>query len=190
MKETRKCIICGEEFEKPVTCCKNDWEQWRKTCSKKCWYKYRSKIVTPWNKWLTKENNTKLKEMADRFKWKNFATPKKGSESPNYGKKHKIETRIKMSKSHSLEKHRNWQGWITDETHRLRNKMKYQDWRKKVLKRDNNVCQICWIENIRMDCHHIKDFKENESLRYDIANGITLCQSCHTTEHHRLKNKI
>jgi len=61
-------------------------------------------------------------------------------------------------------------------------------WSQVVKKRSNYTCEICGIENgtlnaknnsINLNAHHVES-KENESLRFDIINGVALCPGCHT----------
>ncbi len=54
---------------------------------------------------------------------------------------------------------------------------KYKDWSNLVRSRDVK-CVKCGSEN-RLHAHHIETWKNNEKLRFDINNGITLCVSCH-----------
>ena len=61
-----------------------------------------------------------------------------------------------------------------------RNDSAYQDWVKKVKRRDNYKCQIN-----NQDClgycivHHILLIRDYPELIYEINNGITLCQAHH-----------
>ncbi len=74
--------------------------------------------------------------------------------------------------------------WIKDRSklakHQERNDMAYKEWRLQVYKRDNFKCRI---EN--QDCsgriiaHHILPWSDFPELRYNINNGITLCQAHH-----------
>lgn len=61
-----------------------------------------------------------------------------------------------------------------------RNDPLYVWWTKQVKKRDKNVCKInnkdCSGYNI---VHHILGWTEFPELRYEINNGITLCQAHH-----------
>lgn len=59
-----------------------------------------------------------------------------------------------------------------------RNTPEYFAWKESVLKRDNYTCRCCgFTENLQ--AHHIENYADNESLRTDIDNGITLCEGCH-----------
>ena len=77
--------------------------------------------------------------------------------------------------------------WISDRNKlvkgQYRNDSAYKDWMKTVKKRDENICQIqneqCLGYHI---VHHIQSWVSNPELRYQINNGITLCQF-----HHPLK---
>ena len=57
----------------------------------------------------------------------------------------------------------------------------YSSWKKNVLKRDDYTCQLCGRTNEEtiLNVHHIERYADNEKLRTDINNGITLCCDCH-----------
>ena len=56
----------------------------------------------------------------------------------------------------------------------------YAKWRKDIKKRDGYTCQWpnCGSKK-QLQVHHIKIWAQNPGLRYTMANGITLCKSCH-----------
>lgn len=97
----------------------------------------------------------------------------------NYGKIY--------SEQHKKDKSPTWKGGV--EYHRVeRSTYEYRDWRRKIFERDLYTCQCCKAKNgfgkyIRLEAHHIFDWKNNTKLRYEITNGITLCQNCHTKFH-------
>ena len=57
----------------------------------------------------------------------------------------------------------------------------YIKWRKGVLERDDYKCKLCGKtkDEIVLNVHHIVTYADNEELRTDIDNGITLCYECH-----------
>ena len=57
----------------------------------------------------------------------------------------------------------------------------YKQFRLTVLKRDNFTCQMCNIKGkrVRLNVHHIMKWSSASPLRYDVDNGITLCNKCH-----------
>lgn len=54
----------------------------------------------------------------------------------------------------------------------------YDKWIKEVKDRDEWKCKHCGSEN-KIHAHHIIPWKNDESKRFDIDNGICLCCSCH-----------
>jgi 5-methylcytosine-specific restriction endonuclease McrA len=60
---------------------------------------------------------------------------------------------------------------------------RYHRWRDAVKDRDNYTCQRCGTTEGRMHSHHIKGWRDHPELRYDVANGITLCPVCHGRLH-------
>lgn len=63
-----------------------------------------------------------------------------------------------------------------------RRSSKYKYWKKSVLERDNYICQECGSKS-NLVAHHIKPFSIHKDARFDINNGITLCQNCHEEVH-------
>jgi Restriction endonuclease len=54
----------------------------------------------------------------------------------------------------------------------------YARWRKAVLERDNYTCQNCFSK-VNLQAHHIKQWRYNPHLRYEVSNGLCLCVDCH-----------
>lgn len=187
----RNCIICGKEFEKKVNCSLKDWQEKRKTCSLKCGNLSKKGNVA-WNKGKTEATDERVasytKKLRNGFETGRIVNkPPSGKNHFLFGKKHKPETLQKMSIASSKERHWNWQGGITDEIHRLRNKIKYKQWCESVREKGGGVCYRCGLFKSKsgraLHCHHIKGFRKYPELRYEVSNGMLLCDSCHQKEH-------
>ena len=66
------------------------------------------------------------------------------------------------------------------------NSIVYQEWRNRIFQRDKYTCRWCNAhsgngKDIYLEAHHIKSWKEYPELRFDLENGLTLCQDCHNT---------
>lgn len=130
-----------------------------------------------------------------------------GKKNPFYGKHHSLDARKKISESkrgksswnkgkelseehkrNLREAHKNrlkgelspfWKG-ENCKTKQERNDSRYQNWVKQVKKRDNWKCRMN-----NKDCsghcivHHILPWRDYPELRYEVKNGITLCQHHH-----------
>ena len=73
-----------------------------------------------------------------------------------------------------------WKGGISSEGDVIRHSEEYKIWREEVFQRDNYTCQCCRGNLGHNLCaHHINNFSSNKELRFDINNGITLCNECH-----------
>lgn len=57
----------------------------------------------------------------------------------------------------------------------------YDEWRKKVLKRDHYKCQMpgCTTPRKQIQVHHIIRYADSHYLRFSPANGICLCRKHH-----------
>lgn len=85
--------------------------------------------------------------------------------------------KIKYGKSGKT--HWNWKNGISGVNNLERQSSRYKEWRNKIFKRDNYTCQECGQKGGVLNSHHIKGFSEYQQLRYEIKNGITLCEKCH-----------
>lgn len=59
---------------------------------------------------------------------------------------------------------------------------KYIEWRRRVLRRDQNKCQMpgCFCNSrSRLQVHHILTWAKHRGQRYNTDNGITLCKRAH-----------
>lgn len=61
----------------------------------------------------------------------------------------------------------------------------YKAWRASVFERDRFKCQICGRVGGVLNAHHIKEFSKYPELRYEVNNGITLCEDCHKNLHRK-----
>lgn len=133
-----------------------------------------------------KIRDTNLKKYGVEFSLQNYEVREKGKNTclekygvENYGKLY--------SETHIKEKSPTWKGGVA--FHRVeRSNYDYRQWRKSVFERDVYTCQCCGCRNghgkyIRLEAHHISNWKNNVEQRYDVSNGITLCQTCHLLFH-------
>ena len=65
-----------------------------------------------------------------------------------------------------------------------RHSSKENAFRKQVLARDKNTCMKCGGTH-NLQAHHLMSFRDNPQFRFDISNGVTLCELCHKSFHKR-----
>lgn len=80
--------------------------------------------------------------------------------------------------------------WNPKRTHEQRVKERktseYRLWRTAVFERDKYQCQSCGYEKGHtLVAHHIQSYSKHIGLRYDVNNGVTLCEDCHK-EYHKI----
>lgn len=116
---------------------------------------------------------------------------------PNSSRGHSGKTKEKISQSlkgrFNGSKSWNWKDGISAIDKRVRRMKEYLDWRGSIFKRDDFTCVYCGY-NGYVTAHHIKSFanilRENRiadvdkarlcTELWDINNGITLCEDCHS----------
>lgn len=87
----------------------------------------------------------------------------------------------------SAEQHWAWKGGISSVNSLIRQTPEYKKWRKCVFERDDYTCMCCLQRGGELEAHHITHFAVDETLRFDVDNGLTLCVKCHKEMH--LKEK-
>lgn len=67
--------------------------------------------------------------------------------------------------------------------------MAYRRWRAAVLARDERRCRRCGSDAAGakrgLHAHHVEPWSRAPELRFDVDNGLTLCEPCHTATHAR-----
>lgn len=72
-----------------------------------------------------------------------------------------------------------WKGGITPKHEKIRRSLRYIEWRKSILERDDYTCQFCDKRGGNLNADHIKPFAYFPELRFAMDNGRTLCKPCH-----------
>ncbi len=82
----------------------------------------------------------------------------------------------------------NWKGGV--DLGRRNYDPKHINWRREVFHRDAWTCQKCGAKNfrgrgstVRLEADHIEPWAKSVDLRYEVANGRTLCRPCHVIRH-------
>lgn len=109
--------------------------------------------------------------------WECGKVARQGANHPKHGR----------GDSFKGDKNPNWNPALTDEE-RAANKNRdtcaeYRKWRRQVHKRDNWTCQKCHTRGGTLNVHHIQNYATCPALRFDISNGITLCEHHHNEFH-------
>lgn len=148
-----KCEVCGKKITKN----KNDKNRF---CSRKCYDSF---------------HNIKNKERECPTCHKIFTA--KSSED----KYCSWECYNKDRHMPKKEEHWNWKDGVSL-INDNRDSFEYKTWRKAVYKKDNYKCVKCGSKK-KLNAHHIKSWKDYPALRYEVENGITLCEECHIQYH-------
>jgi hypothetical protein len=91
------------------------------------------------------------------------------------------------------ERNPSWKGGKTPLIIRLRESVKYKEWRLSVYRRDDFACRHCTVRGGALEAHHeipfsilvhqsgvstMEEALSNPTL-WDVTNGVTLCEECH-----------
>ncbi len=202
----RKCLTCGKQI---IT------RGAKKYCSQKCywislkekipWNKNKMGVTTSWNKGIKNgfvlncvtcnkkfyvrksRKNAKYCSLQCAFKSKEYVRklglPKKGK---SLSSDHKISISLALKiKARRGKDHPFWKNGISDINKQIRTSLEYKMWREAVFKRDDYTCQMCSKKGGLLHPNHIKRFADYPYLRFDVKNGITLCEKCHVKKVNR-----
>lgn len=141
---------------------------------------------------INKIRKTNIKKYGVPFPMQNKEIQKKAMETcinkygvSSYGAVYSMEHKGELSPT--------WKGGV--KYHRVeRSTYEYRHWRTSVFSRDMYICQCCGLKSgkgvkVELQAHHIRNWKDNVYLRYNIDNGITLCKKCHTLFHSKYGKK-
>ena len=83
---------------------------------------------------------------------------------------------------HKGKEHWNWKGGTSRGYKEGYYSTEYIKWRTAIFERDSYTCQKCGIKGskVYITAHHIKSWAKYPKLRFDIDNGLTLCEDCHS----------
>lgn len=56
-------------------------------------------------------------------------------------------------------------------------------WSKIVKEKDDYICQVCGKYGIPLHSHHLYSWNLFVNKRYDVSNGVCICQNCHNLFH-------
>jgi len=190
--QTKPCLMCGKDFAKKSSHSQKAWEERTRFCSRPCadeykrgkkieWLKKhqfkRGEVV--WNKGLTKEEapglmKISLERRGDNNVMRRPEARKKSSES-HKGFKATQEHKDNIAKG--IKKY--WDRVGRKGYTRDYNSVRHKAWRKTIFERDDYTCQECGERGGKIVAHHIKGWTQYPEHRYDIENGIILCERCH-----------
>jgi 5-methylcytosine-specific restriction endonuclease McrA len=72
-----------------------------------------------------------------------------------------------------------WRGGVTSANEAARKSSDYRIWRDAVFTRDGYTCRNCNATGVYVVAHHILSFSAHIDKRYEVSNGLTLCEPCH-----------
>lgn len=65
----------------------------------------------------------------------------------------------------------------------------YPIWRKAIFVRDGYKCTDCQTHK-NLNAHHVKNWADYPELRFNVDNGLTLCEDCHVRRHPHLRGLL
>jgi len=120
-----------------------------------------------------------------------MAKKRTGKKSPRYRCILTKETKEKISNSlkgrYRGPDNPQWKNDNNRERHSVwHTRFEYKEWRQAVFIRDSYTCQMCKLPSIgNIEAHHIHPWSMFPEERFDVLNGITLCENCHSSIRHK-----
>jgi len=184
--KTKACEHCGTIFEKQPSMSNSYWEK-RKYCTMKCslantGIKRGEPLPETWTaKMRGRVSHKKGKPGIggeDHYNWRGgpavLICQTCTKEFSVYGKR-KNTAKFCSRTCKNVAQDRG----ISSENEKIRKSTEYRNWRTAVFIRDDYTCQICGVRGSTLHADHIEPFATNPTLRFEISNGRTLCETCH-----------
>lgn len=86
----------------------------------------------------------------------------------------------------SGENNPNWNPNLTEDEREKQRSIQsgeHRKWRKQVFERDDYTCQYCGQRGGNLHAHHLDGYNWCIERRFDLTNGVTLCEECHRDFH-------
>lgn len=174
----RKCTVCGKTVQRQIS--QKIWENC--FCSPQCRSLYNKKMFSGEKSPKYSKVEVVCEECGKVYKTYNCTQNKTRFCSKQC--RANWQSKRMSGTSHPL-----WNNGSSGERSRAWVSREYKAWRKAVFERDNYTCQKCGdTQGGNLNAHHIKPFAQYKELRYDVSNGITLCEKCHIEIHSKSRN--
>lgn len=84
----------------------------------------------------------------------------------------------------------NWKGGDDSQDRNRHLIAAHRKWRTLIFERDGYICQRCGHEKGKtLRAHHIAPWAEFPDKRFELTNGVTLCDPCHRWVHSKANTK-
>ena len=83
--------------------------------------------------------------------------------------------------------HPRYTGGMRHERTREMARYPYKVWRSQVFGRDGYACRDCKVRGGSLVAHHVEEWSKAPDLRYEVSNGLTLCETCHDLRHGKVR---
>jgi len=189
-----RCDECGNDFERGWQ--REVSEQPAHCCSRKCMYLHRGKNVM-WRENIKVSTRRRMSEpdvkermllgiersweKPERKKAFSEACKKKFETNPQLRKNHSERIRLKFKDEKFLAFFKSrlssrvnpwWKPW-------MQNDVEGVHWANKIIQMFGHKCARCGSSE-KIHAHHIAPKSKHPELKFDLNNGIALCQKCHT----------
>jgi len=184
--DNKVCRTCGSGFAKNPDICLRQWNNQR-YCSRQCGNVARQgrRLSLSHRQAISRGNVGRIVTQGTRQKISNANRNRIITEAHrrNLSKAHIGQTAWNKGKRFDAirgERHWAWKGGQSKGYRLGYYSFEYKSWRMAVFERDNYTCQHCRAHGCYLTAHHIKSFAYYPAFRFDISNGITLCEKCHS----------
>ena len=164
--ETKICEYCGKEFIAKTARQKN-----KRFCSRHCSNRAKRK---PRTKYICDYCGKEFERLSSQVNGKHHIYCSEECQSKGVGLNNRGEN------------HPRYNPDLTDEERdKTTTTLEYISWRKQVFERDNYTCQCCGDnKGGNLNAHHKNARNLFPNEKYDVDNGVTLCDKCHKEFHH------